>query len=223
MPLSSRYSPGATIPADAQDFANDYVEMNKYCDRVEIMAYDQGVIDLHLNKARTAPYAPVADPAWVEDLVTLASKDIAKSKLVIGVATYGYEYTVTPLATGGYRYKVLWPFNLKYATDIAAKLGITPVRNSANEIGFSYDADKLAAIAPTGNESTQTQQEIASSSVAQNMGSQVDTTQPFNYLSWSDAEAIADKVALTRKLGVRGVAVFKFDGGEDPKMWEVLK
>ncbi len=223
MPLSSRYSPGAIIPADAKDYANDYVEMNKYCDRIEIMAYDQGVIDLHLNKARTAPYAPAADPAWVEDLVTLAAKDIAKNKLIIGVATYGYEYTVTPLSGGGHRYKVLWPFNLKYATDIAAKLGITPTRNSANEIGFSYDADKLAAIAPTGNESTQTQQGIATSSVAENASSQVDTSQPFNYLSWSDATAIADKVALARKLGVRGVAVFKFDGGEDPEMWEVLK
>jgi len=223
MPLIDRYSPGAIIPADALDYANDYVQMNKYCDRVEIMAYDQGVIDIRLNKARTAPYAPVADPDWVESLVTLASQSIAKNKIVIGVPTYGYEYTVTPMPGDGYKYDVLWPFNLKYATDIAAKLGITPVRNSANEIGFSYDPAKLATVAPTGSESTQTQQVVASSSVAQNAGSQVDTTQPFNYLSWSDATAIADKVELARKLGVRGVAVFKFDGGEDQGMWDVLK
>jgi len=42
-------------------------------------------------------------------------------------------------------------------------------------------------------------------------------------MTWSDAEAIAEKVELARKLGVRGVAVFKFDGGEDPEMWEILK
>lgn len=223
MPLNDRYSPGATIPADATDYANDYAQINKYCDRVEIMAYDQGVIDVRLNKARSAPYAPVADPGWVESMVTLAMNDIAKNKIIIGIPTYGYEYTVTPLATGGYKYDVLWPFNLKYATDIATKLGITPTRTSANEIGFSYDPKKLEAIAPTGSESTQTQQNTVSSSVAQNAGSQVDTSQPFNYLSWSDATAIADKVALARKLGVRGVAVFKFDGGEDQGMWNVLK
>lgn len=34
MPLEDRYSPGATIPPDAKDYANDYAQMNKYCDRV---------------------------------------------------------------------------------------------------------------------------------------------------------------------------------------------
>lgn len=223
MPLENRYSPGATIPPDAMDYANDYVQMNKYCDRVEIMAYDQGVIDVRLNKARMAPYAPVADPAWVEGLITMATKSINKNKIILGVPTYGYEYAVTPIPSDGYQYKVLWPFNLKYATDIAEKLGITPARTSANEIGFSYDPKLLEAIAPTEKDSTQTQQGMATSTVAENAGSQVNTTQPFNFLSWSDAQAIADKVALAKKLGLRGVAVFKFDGGEDQKMWEVLR
>ena len=223
MPLSDRYLPGQTVPPDAMDYANDYKALNKYCDRVEIMAYDQGVISQRLNKARSAPYAPVADPAWVESLVTLAMKDINKKKIIIGVPTYGYEYEVTPIPGDGYKYKVLWPFNYKYATDIAAQLGITPTRTSANESGFSYDPRRLATVAPKNGEVMQTQQKVSTTTIiAENAGSG-DNSQPFNYFSWSDATAVADKVALARKLGVRGVAVFKFDGGEDQKIWDVLK
>ncbi len=223
MPLDHRFSPGAKIPADAMDYANDYIELNKYCDRVEIMAYDQGTIDVLLNTARSAPYAPVADPAWVESMVNLVSQTISKKKIIVGIPTYGYEYSVTPLGDGDYRYKVLWPFNPRYATDIAKKLGITPSRTSANEMGFVYDPKKLEAVAPTGADATLTQEPIVTSSVAQNAGSQVNTTRPFNYMTWSDAFAIKDKVDLARRLGVRGVAVFKFDGGQNPLMWEMLK
>ena len=223
MPLEDRFSPGATIPADATDYANDYAEMNKYCDRVEIMAYDQGTIDVRLNAARSAPYAPVADPGWVENIVNLAAQSISRNKIIIGIPTYGYEYTVTPLAGAGFQYKVLWAFNPNYATQIAAQLGITPHRTSANEMGFIYDPKVLAAVAPSGENSTQTQQATASTTVVQNLGSQVDTTQPFNYMTWSDAQAIKDKVDLAKRLGVRGVAIFSMGGGEDQGMWGVLK
>lgn len=223
MPLEHRYPAGATIPPDATEYANDYTAMNKYCDRVEIMAYDQGTVDKLLNAARSAPYAPVADPLWVGSLVNVAAQSISKNKLIIGIPTYGYEYTVTPLPGGGQQYKVLWPFNPNYATQIAATLGITPRRTSANEIGFTYDPKLLAAIAPTGGDITQTQQAAATTSVAQNLGSQIDTTQPFNYMTWSDAQAIADKITLAHQLGVRGVAFFSLGGAEDQAMWSFLK
>ncbi len=223
MPLEDRYSPGANIPADATDYANDFIEMNKYCDRVEVMAYDQGTIDVRLNAARSAPYAPIADPGWVEDLVTLAAQTISRNKLIVGIPTYGYEYKVTPLPGSGYQYKMLWPFNPLYATDIASKLGIAYARTSANEAGFVYD-DKMLEAPPSEMDSTLTQQTTANSiTIAQNAGSLMTGGAPFNFMTWSDAKAIADKVALAHKLGVRGVAIFKFDGGEDPAMWSVLK
>ncbi|HYF10200.1 MAG TPA: glycosyl hydrolase family 18 protein [Candidatus Paceibacterota bacterium] len=225
MPLENRFPNGMTIPPDAMDYANDYNALNRYCDRVEIMSYDQGTIDKRLNAARSAPYAPVADPSWVGNLVQLAAQNIAKEKIIIGVPTYGYEYEVTPLLNGGFSYRRLWAFNPNYATQIAAQLGITPRRTSANEMGFTYDPARLAAIAPSGDNSTQLQQAqtTPSTSVVQNLGSQVDTTKPFNYVTWSDAQAIADKVALARELGVRGIAVFSLGGAQDPGMWNVLR
>jgi spore germination protein YaaH len=221
-PLIDRYSPGTTPPSDATDYANDYNAMNKYCDRVEIMTYDQGTIDVRLDAARSAPYAPVADPGWVSDVVQLASQNIAKNKIIIGVPTYGYEYQVTP-QNGVFQYNVLWAFNPKYATQIASKLGITPARTSANEMGFIYNPSALATVAPSGTDSTQTQQAPPTSATVQNQGSQVNTSQPFNYMTWEDATAIADKVSLARQLGVRGVAVFSLGGAEDQAMWNVLK
>lgn len=221
MPLEDRYLPGQTIPPDATEYANDYVQINKYCDRVEVMAYDQGTVDKRLNIARSAPYAPVADPGWVEDIVRLAAQTISRNKLIVGIPSYGYEYQVTPV-NGAFQYKVLWAFNPGYGTQIASQLGITPTRTSANEIGFVYNPQALSTMAPQGNDTTQTQQNAPANSTEQNLGSQVNTTQPFNYVTWSDAQAIKDKVDLAKRLGVRGVAVFSLSGGQDPGMWNVL-
>lgn len=210
MPLDHRYLPGTPIPPDAMDYSNDYIEMNKYCDRIEIMAYDQGIVDKKLNSIRQHPYAPVADPLWVEALVNLASQTISKNKIIIGVPTYGYEYSVTPNGSGGFQYDRLWAFNPKYALETGAKLGTTPARNSAGEMGLSYDPILLSAI--ERNATTTTATPVA-----------VDMTQPFRYLSWSDSLAVATRVAQARALGVRGIALFKFDGGQDPGIWDVLK
>jgi len=214
-PLDSRYD---TIPKDIQ-YANDFVAINKYCDRVRIMTYDQGSIDVKLNRARTAPYIPVADPAWVEKVINLTLKDIPKKKLVIGIATYGYEYKVTPLSLYGYRYDMQWAFNPRYATELAASFGITPTRTGSNEMGFMY-RPTTTAMTVSGGASVVSN--IPTSTTAQNQPSpSIDGS--VNILVWSDAQAIKDKVDLAKRLGVRGIAIFKIDGGGDPAMWDVLK
>lgn len=194
-PVSSRYD--GEPPKDATVYANDYVAINKYCDRVRIMAYDQGAIDVKLNAAQaTAPYVPVADPQWVEKVVALAAKTISKKKIMIGVPTYGYEYEVTPLSERGYRYSLQWALNPGYALALATDLGISPARNSAGELSFMY---------------TPTTTPISASG-----------TPLRNIVWWSDARAIEDKITLARKLGVRGISIFKLDGGEDPALWNAL-
>jgi spore germination protein YaaH len=222
-PLSSRYD---TIPKDIE-YANDFVAINKYCDRVNIMAYDQGTIDLRLNEVQTGPYIPVADTKWVEKVVKEAAKTISKKKIMIGVATYGYEYEVTPLSISGYRYDRLWAFNPRYATAIAASFNLTPLRNSAGELSLMYMPTSTLPMMPTnpdvGGPTSNTTSATTSFSDGASMPAAPVVQMPMHILSWSDSKAIAEKVALARKLGVRGVAVFKIDGGEDPDMWKVLK
>lgn len=197
-PLDSRYETPEAIPKDIE-YANDFAEINKYCDRVRIMAYDQGRIDLKLNKLNTDHYAPVADRAWVEKVLELAIKDINKEKITIGVPTYGYEYDVFDAMDGSGKkeYSRLWSFNPNYAIETGGKLNIAPARNSAGELSLIYPASKSPdPVIPLPNAT--------------------------RLMSWSDAEAIRQKAELAEKLGLRGIAIFKIDGGQDPLLWNVL-
>lgn len=222
-PLSSRYD--STPPADAGMYANDYVAINKYCDRVRLMTYDQGAIDVKLNKsANGEPYIPIADPKWVEKVVTLASQTISKKKLVIGVATYGYEYKVTPLSEYGYRYDLEWAFNQRYAFDIIAQYQSSLKRNSAGELSLTYLPNVLPqGSAPANTDSTLNVIPVATTSYSDGSTAPAVGAASFNILWWSDAQAIQDKITLAKKLGVRGIAIFKIDGGEDQTLWDVLK
>ena len=190
-PPSSAFS---VIPAK-QEYANDYVAINKYCDRVEIMTYDQGTIDLKLNAASgSTPYIPIADPAWVKKVIDLTAQTISKKKIILGIATYGYEYDLVKLSEYGYNYDLDWTFNPGYATTLAAQIGVMPIRNTAGEMSFTYST----TTSPTATTSTQ------------------------RIVWWSDATAINNKIQLAKTLGVRGVAFFKLDGGEDPNIWNLF-
>lgn len=205
-PPSSAYE---VIPPTI-NYSTDYTAVNKYCDRVEIMTYDQGAGDIKLNKAANGqPYVPVSDPAWVKKVVNLAAQYISKKKIVLGVPTYGYEYDVVPLSQG-YRYDINWAFNPRYATDLAATLGVTPTRNSAGELSFLYSTSTEPTFTSAGIAGAMPAYAAATSSMMQRI------------VWWSDAAAVGQKVDLARELGLRGVAIFKFDGGEDPNLWNYL-
>ena len=135
----------------------------------------------------------------MKKVILLAAKDIDKSKIVIGVPTYGYEYDMFNAldGSGEIEYSNLWSFNPGYATDTALKLQIAPMRNSAGELFLTYPASRS-----------------------------LDPSIPLPFatrvMSWSDAEAIRQKAELAEKLGVRGIALFKIDGGQDAGLWNVL-
>jgi spore germination protein YaaH len=195
-PIEARY----TNPTDAQRqniaYANDYTVLNKYCDQIRVMAYDQGTIDVQLNAAKGGLqfYAPVADPAWVSKVVTLAEKDIAPSKIVLGIPTYGYVWDLTLGSDGTWQYSRSQAIDYKDALDLAQSVHATPVRNSAGELSFAYVGPSSVASGGTG----------------------------LRLVWFSDGRSVADKVALAHQMKLGGVVLFKADGGSDPAVWTAL-
>ncbi len=171
------------------EYVNDYVVLNKYCDEVRIMTYDQTTADIRLSqkKGEVALYAPVADNDWVEKVIREAKKTIAPSKIMMGIPTYGYEFIVDR-SSATMSFQKMRSINYQKAMLLAASQGITPARNNAGERSFNYEKDGV-----------------------------------LHYVSFNDATSITKKIALAKKLKLRGVAIFKVDGEADPTFWAVLK
>lgn len=206
-------------------YANDYNEIGKHCDRVELMTYDQQRADLKLNASKSGqPYMPVSDVDWVRKVVELAIKDIPKEKILLGMATYGHHYTVTVAPDWYKNYQKIGALNVPGILEIAKEYKVTPTRNRAGEMSFTYipkssnlklsTALKIPKDTPKGNL-------VAARALA--YANKTGETVTFNMAWYSDAEAMKQKIDLAKEFDLRGVALFKFDGQEDQKVWNYLK
>ena len=206
-------------------YANDYKEIAKYCDQVELMTYDQQRADLKLNAEKAGePYMPLSDADWVEKVIVLALKDIPKEKVVLGIPTYGHHYAVT-VAPNWYRdYRKIGALNVPDILDVAKEYKVTPSRNRAGEMSFTYlpksstvkfpKTLKIPKNTPKGNL-------VAARALAyaNKTGNEV----VFNIAWYSDAEAMKQKIDLAKKYDLHGIAFFKIDGEEDQKVWKYVK
>ena len=197
-PRTPRDSLYDMVPTTPPQYSNDYSAIAAACDRVIIMAYDQRRADLKLNAAnKKVPYVPVADVAWVRKVMTLALESIPAGKLSLGIPTYGQEYQVTTYPSGYQEYVRVGSRNPDEALKIAKQYKVKPVRQPSGELGFTYipkDSPKNPPNLPAG-------------------------TKVVNFVTWSDADAVEQKVTLAQQLNLRGVALFKIDGGEDQSLW----
>jgi len=73
--------PGDWSGAQAQDWRS----LGQVADEVRVMAYDYSTED-------SAP-GPIAPPAWVNGVLRLAVSEVPRAKILLGVATYGYDWT----------------------------------------------------------------------------------------------------------------------------------
>lgn len=229
IPDADRYY-GAEIPAESQIFANDLKAIGMYCDRVRLMTYDQQRIDMKINaEAGTRLYAANGDPAWIEKVVNLMSIDIPKSKILIGVPTYGYEYSVTTYEGGQHLYDILWTFNPGHAQrqpgisaiPLSEKYGVTPERTYWGELAFTYIPNPEATTtAPviSGNPMSA----LAASAAASMYANAYHSNMTYRYVVWPDEVSTQMKIDLAKRLGVRGISIFKLDGGQDPDIWNTL-
>ena len=122
-----------------QTYGNDYKVIGKVCDEVKVMAYDQDNADIVFNKAKgkSGYYIPIADPAWVEQVIRETLKTIPAKKVVLGVPTYSREFSVST-STLGYQYKVVHSLSYRDAMSLAQRIGVIPIRNNADELGYSF-------------------------------------------------------------------------------------
>lgn len=206
-------------------YANDYKEIAKYCDRVELMTYDQQRADLKLNASKTGqPYMPVADVDWVRKVVELALKDIPKEKILLGMASYGHHYIVTVAPDWYKNYQRIGALNVPSILEVAKEYKVTPSRNQAGEMSFTYVPKssklKLSKSLSIPND-TPKGNIVAARALA--YANKTGETVTFNMGWYSDAEAMKQKIDLAKEFGLRGVALFKFDGEEDQKVWNYLK
>ncbi len=212
------------IVPDNIQYANDYAEIAKHCDRVQIMGYDQQRADITLNDARRGlPYMPVSDPEWVRKVITLALETIPKEKLVLGIPTYGHEYEVLVSPEWFHGYTRVRAVNPDTAKALAKKQKVKTSRTSASEQGFTYptkatDARVKKYKVPKG---TPRWASVAAQALAYANATSQSTT--FNFVSWNDAEAVKQKIALAREFNLAGVAIFKIDGGEDQRLWALFE
>ncbi|MEK7462452.1 MAG: glycosyl hydrolase family 18 protein [Patescibacteria group bacterium] len=215
------------VPAKVE-YSNDYKVINSECDWVEIMAYDQQRADIKLNEERKGvPYMPVADKDWVEKVIQMAVKDIDENKIMLGVPTYGRAWDVA-VAPEWYRdYTRVAGLNHPRIMELSkiykSKIG----RTAGGEATISYFPkdyalgkiiQKTVKKAPKGTPK-------GFEPVARALKYATDKNQEVSvrFVTWSDATAIKDKLNLVNKYNLRGTAIFKVDGEEDPKIWKLFK
>ena len=221
-PPDSLYKPDE-IPNPIK-YANDYKAMNKYCDWVEIMAYDQQRADLKLNEQRRGlPYAPVADIDWVEKVIELAVKDIDEDKIMLGIPTYGRAWDIT-VAPEWYRdYKRVASLNWSRIEELSDIYDVPIGRSAGGEAVISYfpeDSVYKVFNALSTPEGTPKGYEAAAKAllVATYTGYEI----PVRFVMAGDAISAQDKVDLAEKYNLKGIAFFKWDGEEDEDIWDLF-
>jgi len=88
--------------------AYDYAGLSNYADKIMIMTYD--------NHGQWSGPGPIAAISWVENNLKYALQSIPKSKLYLGIAAYGYDWSAQ--GTDSLDYKAITALTQRYGKQV---------------------------------------------------------------------------------------------------------
>ena len=101
---------------------------------------------------------------------------------------------------------------------LAEWVSATPARNSAGELSYIYTSSTLIEVSPALRWIVSSIPPDVIPSASLNSSTSIT-----RFISFTDAEAIQQKIKLAKKYKLRGIAIFKLDGEADPAFWSYIK
>lgn len=173
-------------------YANDYEIINQYCDEVRIMAYDQGRADIKLNQLAKGSLYAPVADARFVEKVINFTSKQISKKKLI-IGVANYGYEYQVIDKNKYYdYKKLRSLSEESFWALAQERGMTPVRDLAGELSFIYQATSSPSASAT------------------------------RLVVLSDTEAQIAKIKLAKKMGVKGVSLFRLSGESKEAFWQQI-
>ena len=171
-----------TMDVSVKNDDYDYKKLSDYNDFIILMAYDQ-----YSNISTGA--GPISAQKWIEEALDWTASKIESSKIILGVAGYGYDWTTDEEGN-------------KVVNDITYTEAINRAKISNSTIDYDDDSYNLHFSYTDEHTDEATKQQIK---VNHNVWF-TDAATTFNILRFSDEYSTA------------GTALWRL-GGEDPRIW----